>query len=192
MDAEQLGELEGAVRDAVRAGYADEDDIVRDVMEMFELDDDAQPRLEAVLRSELAALEAEEQGWTVPTANDRLTAAFGALNAAGIVALECAGYTMSDGWEDVSEAASDLKPPARGAAFFHGQDVERGVAGQGLMVAFGAFDQGPRHEALSLELGAEICRTLREHGVPCEWSGSLQQRITIAPFRWQRRRFTTR
>lgn len=132
---------------------------------------------------------AAEATWTEPTTNDRITEAFAALEDRGIVALENAGYTMSDGWSDCNEAAADL-PDARGATFFHGQDVERGVRGEGLMLAFGAYVEGDGHEAASVAIGREIVEVLEAHGVPTEWNGSVKTRITIRPFEWRRRQFT--
>jgi hypothetical protein len=132
---------------------------------------------------------AAEQGWTEPTVNDRITEAFAALEDRGIVALEDAGYTMSEGWSDVNEAADDFPDP-RGGTFFHGQDVERGVRGEGLMLAFGSFEDGEGHEAASVAVGREIVEVLEAHGVPTEWSGSVKERIRVLPFPWRRRQFT--
>ena len=130
-----------------------------------------------------------EATWTEPTVNDRLTEAFADLEDRGVVALENAGYTMSDGWSDCNHAAAGI-PDARGATFFHGQDVERGVRGEGLLLAFGAYVEGEEHEAASVAIGREIVEVLAAHGVPTEWSGSVKERIRILPFEWRRRQFT--
>ena len=132
---------------------------------------------------------AAEATWTGPTTNDRLTEAFDALEDRGIVAVEDAGYTMSDGWSDANHLASDF-PDVRGATFFHGQDVEHAVRGEGLSLAFGAYVEGEEHEAASVAIGREICEVLAEHGVPTEWDGSVGQRIRIPPFEWRKRQFT--
>ncbi|MCB9596578.1 MAG: hypothetical protein H6719_27890 [Sandaracinaceae bacterium] len=130
-----------------------------------------------------------EATWDAPTMNDRIDHAFDALLHHGVVALQDAGYTMSDGWEDIAEARRDA-PNAWGGTFFHRQDVERGVNGGGLMLAFGAFESGPRHEAESLRLGRLICDELRRWGVPTEWDGTLKRRIAIPGFEWRKRRTT--
>jgi hypothetical protein len=132
---------------------------------------------------------AAEATWTMATANDHLTEAFAELEDRGIVALENAGYTTSDGWSDCNELAADF-PDVRGACFFHGQDVERGVRGEGLLLVFGSYVEGAGHDAASIELGREICAVLASHGLPTEWNGSVKARIQILPFPWRKRQYT--
>ena len=111
----------------------------------------------------------------------------------GVVAIERAGYTMSEAWLLVVEESERQKANGErthGAIFFHEQDIESGVAGHGLMLAFGAFDDGPDHGPLSHALAVDDCRTLRRHGVRCDWDGDLNRRLAVAPFSWSRRRFT--
>jgi predicted DNA-binding WGR domain protein len=138
-----------------------------------------------------------ESGWDSPTTNDAIDQAFADLDGRGIVALQNAGYTISDGWADVNEIASDRvekrgarKP--RGGTFYHGQDVERGVEGRGLQLAFGAYVEGPAHEQASIAIGREICEVLGEHGVKTVWPEKVSTRIEIPPFEWRKRRWTTR
>jgi len=66
------------------------------------------------------------------TVNDRIRRAFAELNKRGIVALQNAGMTMSDGWEDANETATSS---TRGATFYHRQDLERAMHGEGLLLA---------------------------------------------------------
>jgi hypothetical protein len=141
-----------------------------------------------------AKLREKEQEWGRPTANDAIDSAFAALNRAGIVALQNAGYTMSDGWEDCNEEASrrvEAGRPPRGAAFYHGQDLERGVAGKGLMLAFGAYATDKKaHDAASVAIGCEVVETLARFGVKTRWDETVRSRIAILPFGWQKRQFT--
>jgi hypothetical protein len=100
---------------------------------------------------------------------------------------------MSEGWLIVGEESERQDASGKmthGGLFFHEQDVEGGVAGDGLMLAFGAFADGPDHAALSHALAVDICRTLRRHGVQCNWDGDINRRIEVAPFTWRKRRFT--
>jgi hypothetical protein len=62
------------------------------------------------------------------------------------------------------------------------------VAGLGLMLAFGSYDDGPQHQPKSLALAREIVETLNRHGVPATWDGTIGRRIEILPFEWRRRR----
>jgi hypothetical protein len=133
------------------------------------------------------AREKLEAGWPAQTVNDKIDAAFRELNDAGIVALQGAGYTMSDGWDEANDIAAQLEKPPRGAVFYHWQDLERGVKGEGVWLAYGAYVEGEAHEQASLAIAAEACEALRRHGVAVRWNGSIEERIFIEPFEWQRR-----
>lgn len=181
---------------AVRGGFEDEEELL-DGLEAWVEDELGEPHgalvaeLDAHARKLLREQRVREAGWSEPTLNDAIDSAFEELNANGIIAMENAGYTMSDGWSDVNEVAGYQDTPPRGAVFYHGQDLERGVAGQGLMLAFGAYESHPsKHEAASLAIAREVCDTLERHGVRTEWNGSLNERIRIPPFEWRKRQWT--
>jgi hypothetical protein len=184
---------------AVKGGFDKKSDLLRDVRErvrdeLGEANAALVKDLSAYATALLAKQQRAERGWKKRTMNDAIDDAFAALNRAGIVALQNAGYTMSNGWEDVNEIASTLakrKKKPRGATFYHGQDLERGVKNEGLWLAFGAYeDNDKKRDAASLVVGREIVETLEKLGVKTKWNGTIEQRIAIAPFRWQRRRFT--
>lgn len=125
---------------------------------------------------------------TGTSVNDGIDAAFAELNAKGIVAVENPGFTMSDAWIGVNEIARGRSPTPRGATFYHGQDRARGIAGEGLLLAFGAFeDDDSKHDAKSIAIGREVCDTLKKHGVETEWDGTVGTRIRIPPFVWKKR-----
>ncbi|HSI05270.1 MAG: hypothetical protein ACAI38_03175 [Myxococcota bacterium] len=138
-------------------------------------------------RAAVDAREKLESGWPAVTTNDKIDAAFKELNEAGIIALQGAGYTMSDGWDEANDIAATLATPPRGAVFYHWQDLERGVKGEGLWLAYGAYVEGEGHEQASLAIAAEACEALRRHGVAVTFRGNIEERIFIEPFSWQRR-----
>jgi predicted DNA-binding WGR domain protein len=117
----------------------------------------------------------------------RLRAAFAALNSMGIVALENAGYTQSDGWDDVNEIATRLadsgKRP-RAGVFYHGQDVVRGRRGEGLMLTFGSYAARDT-DADSIAVGHVIVDVLKSHGFEPKWDGTLSTRIHTGRFEWK-------
>jgi hypothetical protein len=117
----------------------------------------------------------------------RLRAAFAALNAMGIVALENAGYTQSDGWDDVNEAAGKLadagKRP-RAGVFYHGQDVARGKRGEGLWLTFGSYAEQDA-DADSIAVGHIIVDVLKSHGFRPKWDGKHFTRIHTGRFEWK-------
>jgi hypothetical protein len=184
-----------AVEVFVRSGFATEEGVL-DAIEQRVEDELGEPdaslveELHTVARRMLVEQRAAEAGWHGRTTNDRIDAAFDELNEHGIVALQNVGFTLSDAWSDVNDAAAELDPPPRGAAFYHEQDLESGVRGDGLFIAFGAFEQGAKHEAASLAVAKEVCATLERHGVGASWDGSIKTRIRIPPFEWRKRRTT--
>jgi hypothetical protein len=116
--------------------------------------------------------------------NKQIAAAFAELDRRGIIALQNAGYTMSDGWSDVAEQrhrAEQKGRVMRGGVFYHGQDAARARAGGPLYLAFGSFADDPEHEPLSLALARETCEVLLAHGLKTTWNGSIDSRIAITP-----------
>lgn len=185
------------VRDAftfwVRSGFEDEDELLGEVELRIQdlvgdVPEDFVEEIRALVREELEAQRAREATWEEETVNDRIEEAFAELWDRGIVALQNAGYTMEEGWEDVAEARKELENP-RGAAFYHQQDTERAVEGGGLFLAFGSFAEGDRAQA-SREIAQEVCDVLRKHGVAVVWDGDINHRIEISPFPWRNRMFT--
>jgi predicted DNA-binding WGR domain protein len=122
-----------------------------------------------------------------PGPRARLRAAFAALNSMGIVAIENAGYTQSDGWDDVNEAAGKLadsgKRP-RAGVFYHGQDVARGKRGEGLSLTFGSYAE-QNADADSVAVGHVIVDVLEAHGFQPTWDGTLSTRIHTGRFDWK-------
>src|SRR5262252_9152640 len=104
-------DIAGEIRAVVRGGFFDEEEIVtqfaEERYEVGELDVD---EIRTVVARERAELRREQRTWLRPTDYDRLTDAFEALRRAGIVALENAGYTQSDGHCDVVETFATDPP----------------------------------------------------------------------------------
>ncbi|SBT52685.1 DUF6891 domain-containing protein [Micromonospora auratinigra] len=135
----------------------------------------------AVVAEELTAHLADQATWPAVTDSDRLTAAFRALTAAGIMARENFACCQNCGLGEIgAEAPGTIEP--RGYAFYHQQDAERGVAGEGVHVAYGLFDQPP-----SVEIGAEVAAALRAQGLTVHWNDDVASRIFV-PLDWRRRR----
>ncbi|MCX5741864.1 MAG: hypothetical protein NT062_05105 [Proteobacteria bacterium] len=126
-----------------------------------------------------------------PCVNDGIDAAFEQLQRQGIVALQGAGFTQSDGWAEANGVAHQLRArgtPPRGACFYQEQDLERAIQGKGLALAFGAYTSNDaEHDAATIALGHEIVAVLRAHGVDAAWAGDPTKGIAVAPFAWYRR-----
>ena len=130
--------LDQAVRSKIaalaRTGAYGRDDLIEQfTLERYEpgeLDDD---EVAAEVEAQFAAHAAEQKNYPATTDCDRLDAAFAAMNARGVLALQNAGSTQSDGFEEVKAAARARTAGGGerpvGYCFYHGQDLERAAAG---------------------------------------------------------------
>lgn len=173
----------------VRGGFEDRDRIVEilceEMYEPGELDAD---EVEHAVDAAFAALAAEKRSWPARTDCDRLDAVFDALPGQGIIALQNAGYTQSDGYDDIREAHRSHPQPRSvvGYCFYHGQDLERAVRGGGLYLAFGPIDPA-REQTDGVQVGTAIVGLLQAQGFDAEWNGSFDQRIFVPKLDWKRR-----
>jgi hypothetical protein len=135
----------------------------------------------------LEARAREEATWRERTVNDRIDGAFEDLDARGIVAAQALGFTVQEGAYLLDEKCAERGERVRGSVFYHRQDLERGVEGGGLALAFTGY--GPDRGATEA-IGREIVHVLQHHGLPVRWNGSPRTRIEIEPFVWQKRRVT--
>jgi hypothetical protein len=177
------------IRSIVRGGFEERARIIEIFREeMYAPGELNEQEIEFAVDEEIKAHEAEKSTWPTTTDCDRLDAAFVQLNEAGIISLHNAGYTQSDGYDDFKTALSSVPNPecVIGYCFYHGQDLERAVAGQGLFLAFGPTN--PREEETNgTEVGQRIAKRLIEAGLRIEWNGAFNSRIQIHPFDWKRR-----
>jgi hypothetical protein len=183
-----MSDTEQYIRDSIKthvwSGFYDQADTEQMVEDILEDGVDA-AEMQRFIVSEFARKASAEKSWPAQTDCDRLDQVFDALEASGIVALQNAGYTMSDGRSDVGEALNERGfDKYHGYCFYHGQDVERAVNGGGLMLAFGDIEADPTKKK---EVGNEICAALAKAGFKTEWNGDPETRINILVIDWKRR-----
>ena len=126
MQTEPIPEAPGAVR--IIAGDPTNESITAAIRSAI---DEAFARKADAMRS-----------WPAVTDNDRLRVAFAALDRQGIVALENAGLTQHHGTRaasDVGMARDELGTKNHGYCFFTSQSTQTATEGDGLLLAFGAF-----------------------------------------------------
>ena len=174
----------GVIHKWVWSGFYSTEEV--DLMIDDILDEDAN---EAMLRNAIAPeftkkAEAEKK-WPKITDCDRLNAAFAALDKRGVLCLHNSGFEMSDGHTEAFEVLSE-RPKDRyfGYCFYHGQDVESAMAGQGLMLAFNHVNSDVPDK---LNVGLALKEELERDGFTLEWDGTSDQRINIPKFDWKRR-----
>jgi len=157
------------------------DDMIGDILE----EDANEGLVRAAVLPEFAKKAAAEATWPSTTDCDRLDAAFQALKSQGIIALQNAGYTMSDGISDVAEALHERgRDGVRGYCFYHGQDLERAVNGGGLMLAFGDLDDNKEQKK---QIGSLVKEVVESFGVAAEWNSDPETRLSLPRIDWKRR-----
>jgi Domain of unknown function (DUF6891) len=176
------------VRKHVWGGFYDQEEIIdiltEDVFPDVELD---AAWLRQQVQREIRNKKAQAATWDEVTDCDRLDHTFDYLESQGIIALQNAGYTQSDGISDVSEAyheAGGEKSDVVGYCFYHGQDLERVVKTGQLYLTYGAIDGD---DDRGTEIGRRIKEALEEQGFSVRWSGSIRDRLEINGIKWQRR-----
>ncbi len=176
--------VRNAIKTHVWSGFHDQADTEQMMEEILEGEVDPE-EMRRFIVSEFAAKVAAEKSWPAETDCDRLDQVFTALDAAGICSLQNAGYTMSDGHSDIGEKLDERgMKNFHGYCFYHGQDLERAVNGEGLMLAFGDLKADPANKT---KVGHEICAIVEKAGFKTDWNGDPETRITIPKLDWKRR-----
>lgn len=173
----------------VRSAFYDKERLIAIFCEeMYEPGELERSAVSTAIDAEIAKWESEKRTWPEVTDCDRLDAAFAALNKRGVIALQNAGYTQSDGYDDFCEhyKQSSNKASILGYCFYHGQDVERAVRGGGLFLAFGPVDPDDE-ETKGPEVGNVIRNELERAGLKVDWDRTFATRMRISELLWQRR-----
>jgi hypothetical protein len=153
--------------------------------DILEKEDDADA-LKKFIHVEFVKRDAEEASWPRETDCDRIDRAFANISAQGIVALQNAGYTMSDGHEEVGNVlAPHPRGTFRGYCFYHGQDLERAVETGQLFLAYADLRDTPEGK---LAVGKIVHEAFRQEGFTCEWNEDVNKRILVTGIDWKRRR----
>ncbi|MFL5341453.1 MAG: DUF6891 domain-containing protein [Gemmataceae bacterium] len=174
-----------AIKTWVWTGFYSPDEVDAMIDDILERNAD-EAMLRAAVAPEFDKKAAAEASWPDTTDCDRLDRAFQELNSSGIIALHNAGYTTSDGLDHVSEALRERgKKGVKGYCFYHGQDVERAVAGGGLFVAFGDLGEDKTKKT---EIGHLVKAVLQACELAVEWNGDPEMRLSMPGLAWKRRR----
>lgn len=177
-----------AIKTWIWSGFYDPDEVDSMIDDILEEDAD-ETMLRAAAAPEFDKKRAAEASWPEFTDCDRLDKAFVELCSQGVIALHNAGYTMSDGITEVADSMYERRRKGvkniQGYCFYHSQDVERAVAGGGLMVAFGDLDD---NNSQKTKIGQLVKDVLQEFGLAVEWNGDPETRLSLPTLDWKRRR----
>jgi uncharacterized protein DUF6891 len=182
----------------VRGGYQSRDEIIEAIAELAagEGADLDNAELSKTVDAAIVELRAEARTWPRETDNDRLDRAFARLTAAGVIARQdfacCTSCAHAEIWDEVPDPRD-----WRGYVWFHRQDTERAVVGDGLYLGFGGRDEQSRLQRLfggradgtradAATIGHEIVQALAGEGLSAAWDGKIDRRILVEPFEWRR------
>jgi len=142
----------------------------------------------SAIDTQFAEYEKERLTYPATTDCDRLDTAFAKMNGRGVIAIQNAGYTQSDGYDDVGEAYSQHpeKESILGYCFYHGQDLERAISGDGLYFAFGPVDPA-NEQTVGVDVGNIVREELENAGLSVDWDGTFEKRLSVPKLNWQKR-----
>ncbi|QGV80970.1 DUF6891 domain-containing protein [Streptomyces ficellus] len=123
----------------------------------------------------------EQAGWEGTTDPERISRAFAALDARGIVAREHFTCCRTCGTAEIGAEADD---DARGFVYFHSQCTQGAAAGQGLFLLYGGFDGSAGTTAA---VGREVVAALGDEGLTVDWDGSPERAVVVTGLDWRKR-----
>lgn len=185
--------LDQEVRDEidwlVRAGFYDKADLMRIICDeiYYESNLDSE-QVSAAIDERISSWKDTQKTWSKVTDCDKLDQVFAKLNERGIIALQNAGITQSDGYEIFEDTLKEHPQPATviGYCFYHNQDLERVVDGGDLYLAFGPV-KAQDEETKGPEIGNIIQAELEQAGFQVKWDGTFKERIRVLDITWQKR-----
>ena len=182
-------ELEEMIINDVKAGFLSNDEILEKYEEYIEENypDDSDNITSDELSEIIAAYRNEFQNTGDQENFLKLDSAFKNLEKQGIVALHCAGYVQSDGFDDCNEIAAEREENGEkviGCCFYTMQDLERILDDQNalLYVAFGNYFDEPT----AVEIGHMIVKEFEAAGFAIQWPQTEDTRIAIKGLTWDK------
>lgn len=177
----------------IRMGFLPVDLIKELVMEEVEdnefNEEISEEWVNSTVDSEFTKLTEESKNWKKPTDTDKLIAAFDELCALKIIALHNAGYTTSDGEEEVVEVEMELRESgitSEGYCFYHEQDLQRAIDPDQnkLAIAFQKINNSDKE--VTAKVGNIVADVLKKNGLNVNWNGDVNKKIELLNFAWQK------
>lgn len=168
----------------MRSGYLDDAAVHREILEAaredLSRDDDAEAMAAGVVEAEIDALRRDQTDWPETTDVDRLEAAFGDLEAQGVVVLRA----CDDHWDAtaVLTRLDEAGESASGVLFFTHTDVWHAVDHG--MLELNLWHGDTANVAVGDDLLRLVLQTLGSHGLAAKFDeGRIETTLT-----WRRRR----
>ena len=174
----------------VAAGYRALDDIAEEAVEIGALDapaDEVRPLVPSILEDCVRQHAAEQDTWPEETDCDRLSSAFEQLERQGVLARQdfscCGNCGVGEIWQEIESCQANARE-VRGYTFFHMQDTDAAVDGEGLYLSYGSVEDSVD---AAVDIGHEVVATLQAHGLRCRWDGTIENRLFVS-LDWKHRR----
>lgn len=182
-------ELEEMVIDNIRVGFLSNSEILEECKEYIEEnypDDCCKFNTDEFLKI-IQLLRNKHQNTGDQKNFLRLDSAFSNLRKQCIVALHCAGFTQSDGFDDCNEIASEKYKNGKriiGCCFYTMQDLAHILHEEStsLYFSFGNYFDQPSAE----EVGQKIAEELGAVGFSVKWDQTANTKIAIEDFEWDK------
>jgi hypothetical protein len=182
-------ETQSEIAAMVRSGFYDRDRLVEIFAEEMYAPGELHPEeVAGAIDANFAAHAVEKESYPPITDCDRLDSAFMAMNQRGIIAIQNAGYTQSDGYDEVGEVFSNHpdQDSVRGYCFYHEQDLHCVMENGELRFAFGPVDPADE-QTLGIEVGNIVREELIRAGFTVQWNGTFENRLCVPNLVWQKR-----
>jgi hypothetical protein len=183
-------EARDSIRFRVWSGSYDADEVFDIIVDevLFGSDSEEDEWLRGEIRREFLKKRKAERHWPTVTSCDRLDQVFEALGDRDILTWHRCGLTIQDGLDVIDglyEEEVGKKSGIVGYCFYHLQDMEGAMWGDvGLWLAFGSFT---RRRAQGVRVGRIVREEFERAGFEVDWDGTIESRLLLKGFRWQRR-----
>jgi hypothetical protein len=172
----------------VWSGFKNCEDIVDDLLELYEDDEDLdEDLLEDTVFSEFDRKCDEEKQWPANVDGDRISDLFDELMEIGLIAVENVGETAEEGLGDIEAVFNDWPEDERdevvGYCFFSQDALKQALGPGGLVLYFGDVDGDP---AKACDVGRTICQVAKDAGFKTTWDGSADSPIEFVGLKWRR------
>ncbi len=174
MDENIVEELDLMTETLVKSGFFDEDEILEILEEQF-IDED---------------INLDDMNIELTNSSNsnfsKLEEAFTELSKKGIIAIHNCGYDIEEGVNDAFELLIHLRNnnmDSEGFCFYTFEDIEEAISEDKLKITFGDFDND---KSKALEIGNTIKDILESFGFNIIWNCTVDEQITIEPFKWDK------
>lgn len=183
-------ELEERIIDDIKAGFLSNNEILQECAEYIE--EDYPNDLENMTIDELLEVIVAYRNKFQNKGNQenflKLDLVFSNLNKLGIVALHCAGYVQTDGFDDCNEIATERYNNGEkviGCCFYTMQDLEHILHGESTLLyfSFGNYFDIPTAE----DIGQIIIKEFETVGFVTQWTQNASTKIAIKNLIWDKR-----